>query len=119
MTDKIQELIRTGDLATQGEWKYNCNSGVFYFSRDGKEPLTLRIERSEKETLRGDIAFITQAANARDDIKALKAERDRYREALDAISCKKLSGNRTTTTTDATTLYLCIQIAKQALKQED
>jgi hypothetical protein len=110
MSDKEQDLMPCpfcgGDTTEIMEDEYALVCGVC-----GCEG---RYDCSEQRTLMGKVkAWNTRPANARDDIKALKDERDRYRDALEKIRNNK----------EPEGLLLRISamkdIARQALKQED
>lgn len=88
--DEIDKLIEAGEKATRGEWSMGACFATQIFcgnrsiastyghsSNDPNDNWYLQNNRNAK--------FIEAAANARDAIKALKAERDRYKEALELL----------------------------------
>jgi hypothetical protein len=100
--NKIDELIEAGRKATQGEWfedshredqttiKVNGDLKLRSVNYRGSNCPTVcvlaahLIQSSEEKKATGE--FIIKAANAREAISKLKAERDRYREALEKIA---------------------------------
>lgn len=78
MTDyekQIDELIAAGERAQDDQWYVDGANDIK--SVDGQHICS--------ELDDGDAIFITKAANSREALKALRDERDRLREALEAI----------------------------------
>lgn len=109
MTKQIDELIEAGKKANQDTWHVvglPWNNHTPYINTKSEDPHIGRaiidvidvdcIEGETDEEIRqqemeiaaedeANMRFIAAAANAREAISELKAERDRYREALERI----------------------------------
>ena len=98
---QIDELIAAGNKATQGEWKHDTGAAFKgqYHVVLGEDHMIAEFYEGEEEGQGLDATFITQAANSREALKALRDERDRLREELSVANCAfdlchRYNGNR-------------------------
>lgn len=87
--EKIDALIAAGDKATQGEWVPHRYSASTLLEKDQQGTSICSCSFSgdeDRDQALADAYFIQQAANSREAIKQLKAERDALREVIELLA---------------------------------